>query len=51
MRKRVKIIAPILAVPLAAASLLAGYVLREFGKTPQDLSAYTHGKDSRCEVR
>ena len=40
MKKRAKILAAIVSVPLAAASVLAGCAPRELGKTPEDLSAY-----------
>ncbi|MCL1915982.1 MAG: MBL fold metallo-hydrolase [Desulfovibrionaceae bacterium] len=40
MKRRHKIIAAISAVPLVAASFLVGCALREFGQTPEDLSAY-----------
>ncbi|MDR0239508.1 MAG: MBL fold metallo-hydrolase [Deltaproteobacteria bacterium] len=40
MKKNAKIIAAIVSVPLAAASVLAACALRELGKTPEDLSAY-----------
>jgi L-ascorbate metabolism protein UlaG (beta-lactamase superfamily) len=40
LKKRAKIIAGISAAPLLVASFLAGYALREFGQTPEDLSAY-----------
>jgi len=40
MKKPAKIIAALSAVSLAAASFLVGYVLREFGQTPKDVSAY-----------
>jgi len=40
MKKRVKIIAAISGIPLVIVFFLAGCALREFGQTPQDLSAY-----------
>ena len=41
MKKRAKAITVISAVPLAAALLSMGCPLREFGRAPEDLSAYT----------
>jgi L-ascorbate metabolism protein UlaG (beta-lactamase superfamily) len=40
MKKRVKAITGISVIPLAAALFFTGCALREFGRTPEDLSAY-----------
>lgn len=40
MRHCVKILAAVTVVPLAAATLMAGCALREFGQTPEDTSAF-----------